>query len=118
MSLQDLLLDLQALEKELYEFEHKYGRSSEAIYTAYLKGAEPEDDAWTLDFGEWASVYKTWLTRQADYQATLGPSESEHCLALAHTKPMDSVEWHRQRQATLDRKSYFAEVLGAADEQK
>ncbi len=31
-------------------------------------GEEPEDDAWVLDFGEWASVYRTWLTRQAEYR--------------------------------------------------
>jgi len=29
---------------------------------------EPEDDSWVLDFGEWASIYRTWLTRQADYR--------------------------------------------------
>jgi hypothetical protein len=32
---------------------------------AYVDGEEPEDDASTLDFGEWASVYRTWLARQA-----------------------------------------------------
>ena len=48
----------------------------------------------------------------------LGPVEAGRFLALARTKPLDAVEWHRQWQATLDRESYFAEVLGAADEQK
>jgi hypothetical protein len=31
-------------------------------------GEEPEDEAWVLDFTEWASVYRTWLARQADYR--------------------------------------------------
>ncbi len=31
-------------------------------------GEEPDDDNWVLDFGEWASVYKTWLARQTDYR--------------------------------------------------
>jgi hypothetical protein len=38
------------------------------LYAAYVNGEEPEDEAWILDFGEWASVYKTWLARQADYR--------------------------------------------------
>ena len=29
---------------------------------------EPEDERWVLDFGEWASVYRTWLARQAEYR--------------------------------------------------
>jgi len=37
-------------------------------YTPPRSGEEPEDDNWVLDFGEWASVYKTWLARQADYR--------------------------------------------------
>jgi len=39
-----------------------------AAYAAYMSGEEPEDPGWVLDFGEWASVYRTWLTRQADYR--------------------------------------------------
>jgi hypothetical protein len=39
-----------------------------AIYAAYTNGEEPEDESWVLDFGEWASVYRTWLTRQAEYR--------------------------------------------------
>lgn len=68
MNLQDLLEDIHALEKELLEFERKYGIRSETFYNAYISGEEPEDESWVLDFGEWASVYKTWLTRQAQYR--------------------------------------------------
>lgn len=38
------------------------------IYAAYVSGEESENDAWVLDFGEWGSVYRTWLTRQAEYR--------------------------------------------------
>ena len=38
----------------------------EVFYAAYQSGEEPEDDAWVLDFGEWASVYRTYLARQAE----------------------------------------------------
>ncbi|HHH40461.1 MAG TPA: hypothetical protein ENK56_00470 [Chloroflexi bacterium] len=68
MELQEILADIHALEEELLEFERKYGIRSETFYAAYISGEEPEDDSWVLDFSEWASVYKTWLARQADYR--------------------------------------------------
>jgi hypothetical protein len=63
-----LLMDVHALEEELLSFERKYGVRSETFYAAYVNGEEPEDDSWVLDFGEWASVYRTWLERQAEYR--------------------------------------------------
>ena len=63
-----ILTDIHALEEEILEFERKYGVRSEIFYAAYMTGEEPEDDGWVLDFGEWASVYRTWLTRQAEYR--------------------------------------------------
>jgi hypothetical protein len=68
MSLSEILADIHALETELLAFERKYGIRSETFYAAYISGEEPEDDAWILDFGEWASVYRTWLARQAEYR--------------------------------------------------
>lgn len=68
MNLQELLIDIHALEQELLDFERKYGVRSETFYAAYVGGEEAEDDAWVLDFGEWASVYRTWLTRQGEYR--------------------------------------------------
>ena len=68
MTLRDILADIHALEEELLGFERAYGIRSETLYTAYMSGEEPEEDAWVLDFGEWASIYRTWLTRQADYR--------------------------------------------------
>lgn len=64
MSLQEILADIHALEEELLDFERKYGLRSETFYAAYVAGEEPEDEAWVLDFSEWASVYRTWLERQ------------------------------------------------------
>jgi hypothetical protein len=68
MILREILADIHALEEEMIAFERKYGLRSETFYAAYVKGEEPEDEAWVLDFGEWASVYRTWLTRQAEYR--------------------------------------------------
>jgi hypothetical protein len=68
MTVQQLLADIHALETELLAFERKYGIRSEIFHAAYAGGDEPENEAWALDFGEWASVYRTWLTRQAEYR--------------------------------------------------
>jgi hypothetical protein len=68
MTPHEILADIHALEEELLAFERKYGVRSETFYVAYMSGEEPDDDSWVLDFGEWASVYKTWLVRQADYR--------------------------------------------------
>src|SRR6185295_19556259 len=43
-------------------------RLRRARTTAYTNGEEPENENWVLDFSEWASVYRTWLARQAEYR--------------------------------------------------
>jgi hypothetical protein len=68
MTLQEILADIHALEEEMLAFERKYGIRSDIFYSAYVSGEEPEDDSWVLDFSEWASVYRTWLARQAEYR--------------------------------------------------
>ena len=67
-NISQILADIHTLEEELLAFERKYGIRSETFYMAFISGEEPEDDNWVLDFGEWASVYKTWLTLQAKYR--------------------------------------------------
>ncbi len=71
MSLQEILADIHALEEELLRFERKFGIRSETFYAAYQSGEEPQEEAWVLDFGEWASIYRTWLARQAEYRNEL-----------------------------------------------
>ena len=68
MTLHEILTDIHTLEEDLLAFERKYGVRSETFFAAYTSGEEPEEDSWVLDFGEWASVYRTWLVRQADYR--------------------------------------------------
>lgn len=68
MNLREIIADIHALEEELLNFERKFGIRSEAFYPTYMNGEEPEDESWVLDFGEWANVYRTWLTRQTEYQ--------------------------------------------------
>ena len=71
MIFREILADIHALEEDMLAFERKYGVRSETFYAAYVNGEEPEDDSWVLDFGEWASVYRTWLVRQAEYRNTI-----------------------------------------------
>ncbi len=68
MTIQELLLDIHSLEEDMLAYERKYSLRSETFYAAYQSGEEPENEAWVLDFGEWASVYRTWLARQAEYR--------------------------------------------------
>ncbi|MBC8503631.1 MAG: hypothetical protein H8D34_02165 [Chloroflexi bacterium] len=68
MNIREILTDIHALEEELLQFERKHGIRSETLYAAYISGEEPEEEDWVLDFGEWASVYKTWLARQGEYR--------------------------------------------------
>jgi len=68
MNLEEILADIHALEEDMLTFERQYGVRSEVFYAAYQSGEEPEDSAWVLDFSEWASVYRTWLARQAEYR--------------------------------------------------
>ncbi len=68
MTIQEILCDIHALEKELSHFERKYGVRSEAFYCAYMRGEEPNDDSRVLDFTEWASIYRTWHERLAMYR--------------------------------------------------
>ncbi|NUM46036.1 MAG: hypothetical protein HUU38_15120 [Anaerolineales bacterium] len=55
----DLLSDIHTLKSELTRFEEKYGLLTETFYAWYLEGNEPENDAWVMDFSEWAGLYKS-----------------------------------------------------------
>ena len=68
MTPQEILTDIHALEEELLDLERRYGVRSEVFYAAYAAGEEPLNESWVLDFGEWASIYRTWLARQGAYR--------------------------------------------------
>jgi hypothetical protein len=71
MTLQDIIIDIHALNADLEGYERKYGILSETFYEAYINGEEPEDDAWLLDWADWAGAYKILLRRQQQYQRTI-----------------------------------------------
>lgn len=59
MTLLEILSDLHAVNDALAEFELRYGVHSDTFFEWYQQGHEPEDDAWVLDFSEWAGWCKS-----------------------------------------------------------
>ncbi|HFQ94491.1 MAG TPA: hypothetical protein ENK32_10805 [Anaerolineae bacterium] len=68
MTLDEILQDIQALEEDLNSYERKYGVLSETFYESYLNGEEPAEEAWVLDWNDWAGTYEIWLERHKQYQ--------------------------------------------------
>lgn len=71
MTLQEIIADIHALREDLENYERKYGVLSETFYEAYINGEEPEDEAWVMDWTDWAGAYKIWLRRQEQYQRAI-----------------------------------------------
>jgi hypothetical protein len=71
MKLQEIIADIHALLDDLEDYERKYGVLSETFYESYVKGEEPDDDSWVLDWSDWAGAYKIWLRRQEQYRLAI-----------------------------------------------
>lgn len=71
LTLDDIVQDIHVLEQDLQNYERKYGVLSETFHESYLRGEEPADDAWVMDWSMWAGAYEVWLRRRAQYQATI-----------------------------------------------
>jgi hypothetical protein len=68
MTLDEVLQDIHALEEDLLTYERKYGVLSETFYESYINGEEPPDDAWVLDWSDWAGTYEIWSRRREQYR--------------------------------------------------
>jgi len=73
MTLQEILADIHSLNEDMEAYERKYGVLSETFYESYTSGEEPEDDAWVLDWADWAGAYKTFLRRKEQYRRDFLP---------------------------------------------
>lgn len=82
MTLQEIIVDIHALNEDLEVYERKYGVLSETFYELYLSGEEPEDETWVLDWADWAGAYKIRLRRQEQYRRTI-EALREQTLSLA-----------------------------------
>jgi len=80
MTLQDIIADIHAIMEDLEIYERKYGVLSETFYELYSSGEEPEDDAWVLDWGDWAGAYQILLRRQEQYRRTIQALQTQQSL--------------------------------------
>ena len=71
MTLSEILQDIHAIEEDMLMFERKYGVLSETFYESYVNGEEPDDDAWVLDWADWAGAYQIWIRRNSEYQQAI-----------------------------------------------
>lgn len=71
LTLQDIIADIHALNEDLAMYERKYGVLSQTFYDSWQRGEEPDDDAWVLDWADWAGAYKIWLRRREQYERTI-----------------------------------------------
>lgn len=71
MVLSEIIEDIHALMHDVEVYERKYGILSDTFYEIYMSGEEPEDDAWVLDWADWAGAYKILLRRREQYQRTI-----------------------------------------------
>jgi len=73
MTLVELIHDMSQLDTKLSQFEEKFGVKSSDFYKAINAGELEEFDAldeYRLEFIEWLSIYKMWLSLQEKYQQT------------------------------------------------
>ena len=71
MTLQDIIIDIHALNEDIQAYERKYGVLSETFYESYINGEDPKDDSWVLDWADWAGAYKILLRRREQYRRTI-----------------------------------------------
>ncbi|MEA3341306.1 MAG: hypothetical protein U9R15_15185 [Chloroflexota bacterium] len=69
MKLQDIILDLHALEERIRAYERKYGITSHDFYELYHAGVlDDEGFEKTREFTRWASAYEMKLEREATFE--------------------------------------------------
>ncbi len=76
MALDNLLSDMERLEKELCHFEARFGMKSQDFHDAMQRGDLGEFDAlddYRIEFVEWLSLYKTWASLDERYRRLAGP---------------------------------------------
>ena len=81
MTLDEIILDIHSLEEDLLTYERKYGVLSETFYESYRSGEEPADDAWVMDWSDWAGVYEVFQERREQYRTTIQALRRQTLLA-------------------------------------
>lgn len=58
MTLDAIMKDIEAMREDILMYERKYGVPTEVFYAAYQSGEEPAEQAWVLDWADWAGAYE------------------------------------------------------------
>lgn len=79
-------------------YERKYGILTATFYESYMQGDEPADDAWVLDWNDWAGAYEIWLERQQQYGTLIQSLQKSLPLAQvieksAKREPISVLRW-------------------------
>ncbi|MCP4360501.1 MAG: hypothetical protein GY796_21035 [Chloroflexi bacterium] len=93
MTLNEILQDIHAMKEDMLMYERKYGVLTETFYESYMNGEEPLDDAWVLDWGDWAGVYEIWLRRRQQY--------NDFILVLKANEPLSTVIGRTARRESI-----------------
>jgi len=68
MDVQELIDDLEALSKELRNYERKYLVASQTFHDLYTQGKLADDDFdTTCEYGTWVGMYETSLDREREF---------------------------------------------------
>jgi hypothetical protein len=71
MTLDDILLDIHALEDEMRTYERKYGVLTETFYESFQRGEEHPANASLRDWMAWSSAYELWTRRREQYRRAI-----------------------------------------------
>ena len=99
MTLDEIVRDIHALEGDLDTYERKSGVLPETFYESYTAGEEPADDAWMLDWSDWAGAYELWLRRKQQYQDAIRQVQQGTTLANVIQRSI-SQAYSSQHQAS------------------
>lgn len=74
------------MREDLLVFERTYGVPSEVFYAAYQQGEEAAEQAWVLDWSEWAATYKIFQDRLDYLHMQRVKQETQNYFTLAEVK--------------------------------
>ena len=80
MTLSEIMQDIHACAADMLVYERKYNILSETFYESYMQGDEPPDDAWVLEWSDWAGAYEIWLDRKQRYKKAMETLRKERTL--------------------------------------
>jgi hypothetical protein len=85
MTIAELVIQINYLERQMSLYEEKYGVLSEDFYAALMAGKlarYDEFDETRADFCRWNSLYRSWLWCKDEYSRQIGSVELDKALSF------------------------------------